>query len=135
MGHLTDRQKKAIITDRINGMTFRAIAKKYGISATSVQRIIRADPETARKVTEKNEQNTQDMLDYLDVQKGKAQALLTAIIEALNDPEKLARANVRDLATAYGIIVDKFTLSKQKPEEDALRKAKELLGEVDGVIR
>lgn len=135
MGHLTDRQKKAIITDRVNGMTFRAIAKKYGISATSVQRIIRADPETARKVTEKNEQNTQDMLDYLDVQKGKAQALLTAIIEALNDPEKLARANVRDLATAYGIIVDKFTLSKQKPEEDALRKAKELLGEVDGVIR
>lgn len=53
------------------------------------------------------------MLAYLDAQKGSVQKLLTSIVEAINDPEKLQRANVRDLATAYGIFADKYLQAAQ----------------------
>jgi hypothetical protein len=75
------------------------------------------------------------MLEYMDGQKGKAQELLTRIIEALGNPEKLARANVRDLATAYGIIADKFIQTSPKANDEALRKAAEILGGINAVIK
>ena len=131
---LTDRQKKQMIVDRAEGMTFESIANKYGVSTTTAQRVIKGDPETAKKVQEKKDENTLDMLQYMDCQKPKIQSLLANIIEALNDPEKLKRANVRDLATAYGIIYDKITASAPKTNDELLNKAREVLGGVHGVI-
>lgn len=133
--HLTDKQKKKIIADRANGLSLRQLAAKYGTSRTTVQRVIAKDPATCQMVTAKKEQNTQEMLEYMDGQKGKAQELLTRIIEALGDPEKLKRANVRDLATAYGIIADKFIQTSPKANDEALRKAAEILGGINAVIK
>ena len=87
-----------------------------------------------QKITEKKEQNTLDMLAYMDGQKPKIQQLLANIVEALDDPTKLARANVRDLATAYGIIYDKITASAPKTNEEYLQKARDILGNIHGVI-
>ena len=131
---LTDRQKKQMIVDRAEGMTFESIANKYGVSTTTAQRVIKGDPETAKKVQEKKDENTLDMLQYMESQKDSIQKLLTAIVEALNDPTKLARANVRDLATAYGIIYDKITASAPKTNEEYLQKARDILGNIHGVI-
>ena len=131
---LTDRQKKQMIVDRAEGMTFESIANKYGVSTTTAQRVIKGDPETAKKVQEKKDENTLDMLQYMESQKYSIQKLLTAIVEALNDPTKLARANVRDLATAYGIIYDKITASAPKTNEEYLQKARDILGNIHGVI-
>ena len=131
---LTDRQKKQMIVDRTEGMTFRDIGKKYGVSDTSVRRVCNSNPEMSRMVADKKEQNTLDMLAYMEGQKPKIQSLLANIVEALNDPEKLKRANVRDLATAYGIIYDKITASAPKTNDELLNKAREVLGGVHGVI-
>lgn len=132
--HLSDMTRKKIIADKISGMSYRAVAQKYGISKYHVERVVKSDPAFSQKVEEKKEQNTLEMLAYFDGQKGKAQELLTSIIEALGDPEKLAKANVRDLATAYGIIADKFIATSPKTGEDVLQKAREILGSYHGAI-
>ena len=131
---LTDKQKKQIIADRVEGLSIRKIAEKNGVSTYAVLKAIEAEPDFKQKITEKKEQNTLDMLQYMDCQKPKIQSLLANIIEALNDPEKLKRANVRDLATAYGIIYDKITASAPKTNDELLNKAREVLGGVHGVI-
>lgn len=132
---LTDKQKKQIISERIKGASLGNLAKKYHVAKSTIARTCNRDPETVRKATAKKEQNTQEMLEYMDGQKGKAQELLTRIIEALGDPEKLKRANVRDLATAYGIIADKFIQTSPKANDEALRKAAEILGGINAVIK
>lgn len=124
---LTDKQRKQIIADRVNGLSFRQIAAKYGVSTKTVQRTIQNQPQVLQKATEKKEQNTLDMLSYMDTQKGKAQELLNNIILALNNPEKLAKANVRDLATAYGIIADKYIQLMPKDNAEAFAKLDELI--------
>ena len=131
---LTDRQKKQMIVDRAEGMTFESIANKYGVSTTTAQRVIKGDPETAKKVQEKKDENTLDMLQYMEGQKPKIQKLLANILEAMDDPAKLARTNPRDLATAYGIIYDKITASAPKTNEEYLQKARDILGNIHGVI-
>lgn len=133
---LNDRQKKQIIADRAQGLSLKKLAVKYGVSKTTIGRVCQNDPETGKKVALKKEQNTLDMLAYMDQQKEYAQDVLKNILVALNDPEKLKRANVRDLSTAFGIIVDKFVGTEPKNASDELlQKAKEILGGFDGVIK
>lgn len=133
-GKLTDRDKKQIIADRVEGMSFRKIAEKYNVSAKTIQNVVKADKDFLEKSTQKKEQNTLDMLAYMDGQKGKIQHLLANILEALDNPEKLARTNPRDLATAYGIIYDKIMASAPKENDEILNKAREVLGSAPSVI-
>lgn len=132
---LSDKQRKQIIAERVSGQRYKQIAIKFHVSETTVRNVCHKDPKTAERCASKKEANTLEMLAYMDSQKGKAQELLSKIIEALGDPEKLARANVRDLATAYGIIADKFIQTAPNTGDDLLLRAKAILGEVDGVIK
>lgn len=135
MSKLSDKDRKRIIADRASGMIYRQMAERYHVSITTIKRVCNGDPETAKKVKAKKEANTLEMLAYMDAQKGKAQELLSKILEALGDPDKLARANVRDLATAYGIIADKFIQTAPTGGDDVLARAREMLGGIDGVIK
>ena len=132
---LTDKQKKKIIAEYVSGQSMRALARKYNIAPSTIKRVIDRDPKTKQEATDKKRQNTKEMLEYFTEQKGKAQQLLSSIIEALSDPDKLARANVRDLATAYGIIADKFLQTAPRESDELLQKAKEILGAYDGAIK
>lgn len=119
MAKLSDKQRKQIIADRVNGQLYKQIAEKYNVSETTVRNVCKNDPKTAERCADKKEQNTLDMLAFMDAQKGKAQELIRHIIEALDDPDKLAKTNARDLATALGIIIDKFTANAPKYEANA----------------
>lgn len=136
MARLTEKQRQQIIADRVEGLSERKIAAKHGVSQTTIHNALKkAEPETVQKVSEKKQAITLEMFEYMDQQKGAAQILLTNIVEALNDPEKLRRANVRDLATAYGIIFDKFTQAAPKEGDDVLKRAQEILGQFNGAIK
>ena len=68
---LTDKEKKKIIADRVDGMSIRQLSKKYKVSTTTIQRIIHGNPEITQMVTQKKEQNTADILAYMDTKKEK----------------------------------------------------------------
>ena len=118
MGKLTDRQRKHMIADRANGMSMPKLAAKYNVSTTTVARTLKGNPEAVRKVNEKKEQNTLDMLAYMDARKSVAQELVDAILTDMADPERRAAASFRELATALGILVDKFTATAPKKENE-----------------
>lgn len=135
MAKLTDRDKKKIALASVNGMSNCAIARKFHVSETTIRRVLKEQPEMTRKLEQKKEQNTLEMLDFMDSQRGAAQKLLTDIIHALDDPERLSNASMRDLATAFGIIADKFLQTAPKQTDEVLRKAAEVLGSIQTVIR
>lgn len=135
MAKLSDKDRKKMILDRVSGMKYKQIAEKYHVSETTARNVCKSDPKIAERCANKKEANTLEMLAYMDAQKGKAQELLSKILEALGDPDKLARSNVRDLATAYGIIADKFIQAAPTCGGDVLARAREMLGGIDGVIK
>lgn len=105
---LTDKQRKKLIADRAGGSTIRQLAAKYSVSTTTVQRTLRADPRTAQMVTEKKAQNTADILVYMDNKRDVVCAIIGDYLEALRDPEKIAKATTVQLSTTMGILIDKF---------------------------
>jgi len=68
------------------------------------------------EVRTKKEQNTADMLAYMDSRKEQAQGIIDKYLEKLADPHKLENATISQIATAMGIVVDKFMDNTKKGE-------------------
>lgn len=134
MAKLSDRQHKQLIARYAETNNYRQVAREFGISYTTVKRHVSGDAETVKKVAQKKEENTQDILSFLDSRKGKIYDILDKLIEGMNDEEKIQRTGLQALATAYGIVVDKVTQNAPQTDSLQLQKAKEILGDIDGVI-
>src|SRR5699024_438620 len=106
---LTDKQKKEIIADRADDMSIRQLADKYKVSTTTIQRVIKENPEVTQIVTQKKEENTADILAFMDGKKQDVCAIISLYLEYLQDLNKLDRASIQSIATSLGIIIDKFT--------------------------
>lgn len=121
---LTDKQKKKIIADRADGLSIRQLANKYHTSTTTIHRTLKSDPETERKVTQKKEENTADILAYMESKKSVVCNIIGIGLDVLCDPEKLKTANPSQITTALGTLIDKWVMvngsSGTEVKEDGL---------------
>lgn len=117
---IKDKTRKAIIADRACGESIRAIAKKYAVSTTSVQRIIRESPELTQLVTQKKEENTADILAYMEAQKNRVCEIIDISLEVL--PDKIRNAKTAaDVTTAMGTVISKWAEVKDSGDSDGVQ--------------
>ena len=106
---LTDKQKKKIIADYIDNNNYSETARMNNISETSVRRIVKGNKGITEKVEQKKEENSQDMFEYMKNKDNDKIRIVDLCFEALD--KKLSNldmfTNVKDIATVYGIIMDK----------------------------
>ena len=106
---LTDKQKKKIIADYIDNNNYSETARMNNISETSVRRIVKGNEGITEKVEQKKEENSQDMFEYMKNKDNDKKRIVELCFEALD--KKLSNldmfTNVKDIATVYGIIMDK----------------------------
>ena len=130
--HLTDLQKKQIIADYATLGTYAAVARKHKVSVNAVKRTVSGNPETAKKCKQKKEENTADILQYMEDQKDDVCNIINLYLSALQDPKRLDRASVQSIATSLGIIIDKFSATSKN--DQAVKKLDEVLDKIGGVI-
>lgn len=140
---LTDLKKKEIIAHYIECQNYRETARKFNVSADTVRRVVKNDNQIVQKATEKKEENTKSVLEAMEERKQKKIRILDKILDAIeNKTENIDMfTNVKDLATAYGIIMDKEirmkeieSQNKNKANEDSLQKLDEVLKKIGGVV-
>lgn len=133
---LTDRQKKKIIADYVELQSYNAVAKKNNVTHQTVKRVVTASPEFTKIAQQKKEENTADVLAYMDEHKDLVCSFIGKGLEMLNDPEKLAAANLSQITTAMGTLIDKWAMIGGSPadtvKEDALSQSlKEMAEELE----
>lgn len=131
---LTDKQKKKIIADYLAVESYNAVAKMNGVSKDTVKRIVQGCDDFAQKAQQKKEQNTQDMLAFMDSRKEKMQEAIDLHLAALTNPEKIEGAALSQIATSFGIIVDKATRNTAS-SNDSLHKLDNLLKEFKDAVK
>ena len=67
---LTDRQKKKIVADYLESESFNATAKKNGVCGQTVRRVIEGSQGISENLKRKKEENTADILAYMESQRG-----------------------------------------------------------------
>ena len=130
---LTDKDKKRVLADYAETENYRETARNFGIDDRTVRKICKESTETTKLVEQKKEENTLDMLAYMDSRKKQAQCLIDDYLKALANPEKIEKAKLSEIATALGIVTDKF-MKNTSIGDDALKKLDEVLREIGGVI-
>lgn len=113
---LTDKQKKRIISDYVNIGSYNTVGKMHGISATTVKNVVLKNSETVELCEQKKKQNTMDMLEFLESRKQKTQDIIDQLLECM--PDKIPRASLVQIVTAYGVLVDKSTLLSGNDKKD-----------------
>lgn len=132
--HLTDKQKKKIIADYVQIGSYNAVSKIHGVSATTVKNIVLKSADIVEKCEQKKEQNTADILEYMEKQKSDVCEVLNLCLSELKKPEKYTDTRPQQIATTMAILIDKYTALdgngiNDKPNEDKLSKSLRELGE------
>lgn len=139
MAKLTDAQKQKIIADYVCNQNNCETARINGVSEASVRNVIKecGEEKIARLFEQKKRENTQSTIEYMNEQHETKKRILDKILKAIeikaDDVDLLT--NIKDLATAYGIILDKElkVLELQKDNgtiNKELSKVEELLQKI-----
>ena len=130
---ITDKQRKKILADYAEYGTYTATAKANGVSHHTVKRIIEQEPNFAEKILEKKEQNTADILSYMESKRKIVCEIIDRGLNALNNDEKLSEASPAQITTALGTLIDKWTgicvNTFEEVKEDGLSKSLRELAE------
>ena len=137
MAKLTDKQKKKIIADYVENQNYRETARENNVSDTTVKRFVTSNAEVLEKIAQKKEENTQTTLEYMETQHDTKKRILDKLLIAIEkkaDKVDDMFTNIRDLATAYGILLDKelkvLELKKNTANSEDLKKVEELLAKI-----
>ena len=133
---LTDKQKKRIKADYLELNSYNAVAKLHGVSRQTVKNIVTSDAEIGQKLQQKKEQNTTDILAYMESKRDIVCEILGKGLAVLNDEEKLKEATPAQITTAMGTLIDKWVAIGGGPadtakEDDLSRSLRELGKELE----
>ncbi len=133
---LTDKQKKKIVADYLETESYNATAKKNGVCGQTVRRVVEESHGITENLKKKKEENTADILAYMESQRKVVCEIIGKGLEALNSPEKLAEATPSQITTAIGTLIDKWTAISGGPadtakEDDLSRSLRELGQEME----
>ena len=118
---LTDRQKKKIVADYLELGSYNATAKLNGVSNHTVKRVVLEAPEIADKIQQKKDENTADILAYMEGKKSVVCEIIDKGLTVLNSEDKLAEATPAQITTALGTLIDKWAEIKDDGAKDGVQ--------------
>lgn len=101
-----------------------------------MRRVIEGSQGISENLKRKKEENTADILAYMESQRGVVCEIIGKGLTVLNSPEKLETATPAQITTAIGTLIDKWAMVSGKPadavKEDELSKSlKEMAEELE----
>lgn len=124
---LTDRKKKKIVADYLETQSVNAAAQRNNVSWDTARKVLNELGDIEQKLEEKKNENTADILAYMESKRGVVCEIIEKGLAALNDPEKLAEASPAQITTALGTLIDKWATVSGGPadtaKEDELSKS------------
>ena len=136
--YLSDDENNKILADYIDTHNYSETGRKFNVSDDYVRRLVKKNEDVVRNhLEQKKQENIQSTIEYMQTQHESKKRILDKILKAIEDKAENVDmfTNIKDLATAYGIILDKelkvLELQRDKNGLDKeLTKLDELLGEI-----
>ena len=106
---LTDKQKKEIIASYVECENYSEVGRRFNLDEKTIRNIVKNDKEFPKIAEQKHEENTEEVLEAMKKRSKRKIQIIDKIFDAMDGKlEKIDMfTNIKDLATAYGIILDK----------------------------
>ena len=117
---LTDKQKKKIVADYLEVQSYSAAARMNGVTHQTVKRVVQESSDFSEKLQKKKDENTADILAYMEAQKERICEIIDISLEVL--PEKIMNAKTAaDVTTAMGTVISKWAEIKESTGGDKVQ--------------
>lgn len=116
-----DKKKKKIVADYLETQSVNAAAKLNNVSWGTAKSVLAELGELEKILEEKKEQNTADIMAYMESKRDIVCEIIGNGLEALRNPKKLSEASPAQITTALGTIIDKWSMISGSPE-DAMKE-------------
>lgn len=116
--HATDIEKQKIIADYVQCGNFSEVARMNKCSATKVKYIVQTSSDLLEKCEQKKQENTKEILEYMDSKKEQVCHLIDLYLEEFCKEERIKRSSLAQLATTFGIVIDKFVPQENNVSND-----------------
>jgi hypothetical protein len=136
LAKLTDKQKKKIIADYVETQNYSETARRNNVSDVTVKDVVTKNETTLKILEQKKQENTQSTIEYMQTQHESKKRILDKILKAIEEKADNIDmfTNIKDLATAYGIILDKelkfMEMQRGNANNEELNKVRELLTKI-----
>ena len=110
---LTDKQRKKIVADYVELGSYNAVSKIHGVSRQTVKNIVTNDTDIRQKLQRKKEENTADIIAYMESKRSVVCEIIDKGLDVLNSEDKLAEATPAQITTALGTLIDKWTTTQE----------------------
>ena len=106
---ITPAKRKKIIADYAACGNYSEVGRKYGLAPNTIKSLVKKDPAAAKLCEQKAQEQSLDAVEYLSARGEKITSLLDKMIDAMEvKVDNLDMfTNLKDIATAFGIVVDK----------------------------
>lgn len=117
---LTDKQKKKIVADYLEVQSYSAAARMNGVTHQTVKRVVQESSDFSEKLQKKKDENTADILAYMEAQKERVCEIIDISLEVL--PDKIRNAKTAaDVTTAMGTVISKWAEVKDSGDSDGVQ--------------
>ena len=110
---LTDKQRKKIVADYVELGSYNAVSKIHGVSRQTVKNIVTNDTDIRQKLQRKKEENTADIIAYMESKRSVVCEIIDKGLDVLNSEDKLTEATPAQITTALGTLIDKWTTTQE----------------------
>ena len=115
---LSTQKKNRIIADYVRTESYSATARLHGVSPNTVKHLVTTRPEVAEMCEAKKRADAREVAQYMEEQKNLVCQIIGNGLQELAKPEKLKGASPRDITTALGTLIDKWTGMGGKKDAD-----------------
>lgn len=105
---LTDKRKKKIVADYLELGSYNATAKRNNVCGQTVRRVVEESQEFSENLRRKKEENTADIMAYMESQRGLVCDIIDKGLAELSKPGKFEKATPIQITTALGTLIDKW---------------------------
>lgn len=109
--HLSPKREAKILADYAELQSLRKTAMFNNVSATTVKRVLKRNPDAGVQMAKAQRELGESVLKYMDSKRDKVCEFFDKALEVMNDREKIEKASIVQIATAIGILVDKWSLA------------------------
>lgn len=108
---VTDKEKTEIIAYYTECHNLRETGRKFNRSGTTIKKIIMQEENIEQKCADKKQECIETTLEHMEQQHELKISVLDKLLKGIElkakDLKHIDKMNIKDLATAYGIILDK----------------------------
>lgn len=110
---LTEKERMKVVAAYINCMSYKAVAERFGLTASGVKHIVQSDPNFAEKYQKQREKEAKELFGVLSVKSKKFVKFCDVYFDLLADEETIRQLWAKDpekVTRMFAINLDKFLL-------------------------